>query len=116
MSSPLLADAAVEWVAPQSDITNPGNPICCLRSVVRVSRFSHAYTLLMRLYEHMTDPAPPCWMAASYCGRDSSCRGRSSPSDESLLRAVSCPLGVLCLLVAITGFASLPPLASPPAL
>src|SRR5258708_30039877 len=95
MSSPLLADAAVEWVAPQSDITNPGNPICCLRSVVRVSRFSHAYTLLMRLYEHMTDPAPPCWMAASYCGRDKPPRTRSSPPHPTPLGRVFCPLGLL---------------------
>ena len=28
MSRPALAEAAVEWVAPQSEVTNPVNPNC----------------------------------------------------------------------------------------
>ena len=69
MSSPAFADATVECVAPQSDMTKPVKPICLRSAVVSVSGFSHAYTLLMRLYEHITAPAPPCWIAAWYCGR-----------------------------------------------
>ena len=42
MSSPALAAATVEWVPPQSDITNPLKPNCRFRIVVSVSRFSHA--------------------------------------------------------------------------
>ena len=33
MSSPALAEAAVEWVAPQSEVTKPVNPNCCRRTV-----------------------------------------------------------------------------------
>ncbi len=69
MSRPALAEAAVEWVPPQSDMTKPPKPIWLRSAVVSVSGFSHAYTLLMRLYEHITAPAPPCWIAAWYCGR-----------------------------------------------
>jgi hypothetical protein len=42
MSSPALAAATVEWVPPQSDMTNPSNPNCCLSTVVSVYGFSQA--------------------------------------------------------------------------
>ena len=42
MSRPALADATVEWVAPQSDMTRPPKPIWSRRAVVSVSGFWHA--------------------------------------------------------------------------
>ena len=86
MSSPAFAEPTVEWVAPQSDMTKPVKPIWLRSAVVSVSGFSHAYTLLMRLYEHITAPAAPCWIAAWYWGRYSSCSVRSSMSDEFVVR------------------------------
>ena len=49
MSMPALADATVEWFAPQSDITNPEKPNCLSRTSCSVYGSSHAYTLLIRL-------------------------------------------------------------------
>ena len=59
MSSPFSADATVEWVAPQSETTNPVKPNWLSSMPLSVCGFSHEYTLLMRLYEHITPMAPP---------------------------------------------------------
>jgi hypothetical protein len=59
MSSPFSAEATVEWVAPQSETTMPVNPNCPSSIPSSVCWFSQAYTLLIRLYEHITPIAPP---------------------------------------------------------
>ena len=49
MSMPALAEATVECVAPQSDMTKPSKPYSFFSSVVRSSGFSQAQALFTRL-------------------------------------------------------------------
>ncbi len=69
MSRPLLTDATVEWVAPQSDVTKPVKPRSPLRTPFCSGPFSQANGPLIAEYEHITESAWPCWTAVSNAGR-----------------------------------------------
>ena len=69
MSNPAFTAGAVEWVPPQSDITKPSKPSSFLSMAVSRVGFSHAHGPFTLLYEHITEPVPPCLTLASNAGR-----------------------------------------------
>ena len=69
MSSPASADATVEWVAPQSDVTKPPKPNPDFSAPFRIDGCSQANVPLITLNEHITEDAAPSPTDRSNAGR-----------------------------------------------
>ena len=100
-SSAARADASVERVANQSDMTSPSNPSSRWRRS-RSSLLSVIGSPLTPLYAAITDQTPASRTIASNGARYSSRSVRSSTRASSVIRSVSESLATKCLTVAPT--------------